>query len=290
MAIDSSYRSIPLREGDVGVPAALVRSGIIPCGPYSPGVGVAIRVLELYRNNSLRCPQLAIQPFVKGLCDLHAIPFRPYLSKQFSVCFDVYLSIRQTVHERIHAAIGRDSLNWRRRHACPACTHRLQGEPKLKFDMLVTMDGNDSLKRILRRGAAPVSGEDGDEPVVGQSVERSDNREVGGDYYLPQETVDCWSKEVLAAHAAAQAVATDVLAEGQNDSGCDDRWKNMADHLTARMWGIFYETGIFLSLCRHGFALVIADMIQSGEQYVHRYYTYNTYANYLCLDRNTLLQ
>ena len=232
MAIDSSYRSIPLREGDISVPEALVRSRIIPCGPHSPGVGVAIRVLELYRNNSLRCPQLAIQP-----------------CKQFSVCFDVYLSIRQTVHEHIHAAIGRDSLNWRRRHACPACTHRLQGEPKLKFDMLVTMDGNDSLKRILRRGAAPVTGEDGDEPVVGQSVERSDNREVSGDYYLPQETVDCWSKEVLAARAGAQAVTTDVSAEGQDDSGCDDQWKNMADHLTARMWGIFYETGIFLSLC-----------------------------------------
>jgi len=34
------------------------------------------------------------------------------------------------------------------------------------------------------------------------------------------------------------------------------------------MWGIFEETGIFLSLCRHGFVLVAADMIRSGEQYV----------------------
>lgn len=53
MAIDSSYRSIPLREGDVGVPAALIRSGVVPCAPHSPGIGVSIRVLELYRNNSL---------------------------------------------------------------------------------------------------------------------------------------------------------------------------------------------------------------------------------------------
>jgi len=35
------------------------------------------------------------------------------------------------------------------------------------------------------------------------------------------------------------------------------------------MWGIFDETGIFLSLCRHGFTLVITDMIQSGELYVN---------------------
>jgi hypothetical protein len=31
------------------------------------------------------------------------------------------------------------------------------------------------------------------------------------------------------------------------------------------MWGIFDETGIFLALCRHGFSLVIADMVWSGE-------------------------
>jgi Kyakuja-Dileera-Zisupton transposase len=46
---------------------------------------------------------------------------------------------------------------------------------------------------------------------------------------------------------------------------CADRWKNMKDDLTKRMWAIFDETGIFLALCRHGFCLVIADMVQSGE-------------------------
>lgn len=87
---------------------------------------------------------------------------------------------------------------------------RLKGEPKLKSklksDMLVTMEGNDLLKRIFRRGAAPINGEDGDEPLVGPSVEHSDNRGVGGDHYLPREKVDRWSKEELA-------------AEGQDDSG-----------------------------------------------------------------------
>ncbi|KAJ7757897.1 hypothetical protein B0H16DRAFT_1314184, partial [Mycena metata] len=32
-----------------------------------------------------------------------------------------------------------------------------------------------------------------------------------------------------------------------------------------KMWGIFDETGFFLALCRHGFVLLIADMIRSGE-------------------------
>lgn len=42
----------------------------------------------------------------------------------------------------------------------------------------------------------------------------------------------------------------------------------MKEDVTKRMWGIFNEIGIFLALCRHGFALVIADMVKSGELYV----------------------
>jgi len=44
------------------------------------------------------------------------------------------------------------------------------------------------------------------------------------------------------------------------------RWKNMKDQHTARMWSVFDETGIFMAVCRHGFSLVIADMVQSGER------------------------
>lgn len=40
----------------------------------------------------------------------------------------------------------------------------------------------------------------------------------------------------------------------------------MKTEVTARMWGIFEETGLFLSLCRHGFVLLLADMVRSGER------------------------
>ena len=39
----------------------------------------------------------------------------------------------------------------------------------------------------------------------------------------------------------------------------------MKDEVTSRMWGVFDETGIFLALCRHGFVLLVADMVKSGE-------------------------
>jgi hypothetical protein len=39
----------------------------------------------------------------------------------------------------------------------------------------------------------------------------------------------------------------------------------MVNEATAKMWGIFDETGIFLALCRHGFMMLVVDMVRSGE-------------------------
>ncbi|RDB20084.1 hypothetical protein Hypma_012873 [Hypsizygus marmoreus] len=251
--------SVPLLEGSQGIAASLIEQGLLPSAPYTPTVAFTTRAMELYRTSHLRCPHLAIQPFVKGLCDLHAVPFRPYLSRQFSIAYDLYLSIRGAVDARVQAALERDTPEWRLKHACPACTHKLHGEDQLIFDMLVTMDGNDSLKRILRRGPAEED-EDG-ELAPGVSRELRDDRQVGGDYYLSRERVDKWAKELLEEMLPAGKEAD----EGEELNPCADRWKNMVNELTARMWGIFDETGAFLALCRHGFVLVVADMVQSGE-------------------------
>ena len=185
-----------MREGDFSVPAAFVREGIIPCAPHLATLAVTVRVLELYRIASLRCPHLAINSFVKALCDLHGVPFRPYLRKQFSICFDVYLAILLRVDQRIQIALKRDDPGWRLRHACPACTYKLTEEPKLLFSILVTMDGNDSLKRIQRRKAPPVDPGDG-APVIGQPNERKDERTVAPGYYITREQVDLWSRELV---------------------------------------------------------------------------------------------
>ena len=186
-----------LRKGDSSIPAAFLGEGLVPCAPHLPTVAITIRVLELYRNSSLRCPHLAINSFVKSLCDLHGIPFRPYLRKQFSICFDVYLSIRNRVDQRIQIALKRNDPGWRLRHACPACTHKLTGEPELVFSILVTMDGNDSLKRVQRRKPAPIDPGDGSAPVVGLPNERMDERTVGEGYYINREQVDRWSRDIV---------------------------------------------------------------------------------------------
>ncbi|KAF9041243.1 hypothetical protein BJ165DRAFT_1416052 [Panaeolus papilionaceus] len=228
---------------------------MIPCAPEAPTVGFTIRTLELFRAASLRCPRLSIQAFTRTLCDLHRSPYQSYISKQFSVAYDTYLDILGIVDERINTALGRDQKGWRLRHACVPCTYKLQGEPDLKFSMLLTMDGNDSLKRLARRDKTEEV-EGGRE--LGENHERHDPRVVRGDYYLSREEVDRWGKGSVA--------LIPQKTEVTDPNGCDDRWKNMANEKTARMWGIFDETGIFLVLCRHSHVLLVMDMVRSGEQ------------------------
>lgn len=53
---------------------------------------------------------------------------------------------------------------------------------------------------------------------------------------------------------------------GVNPGPCANNWKAAQSDSKKRMWGIFAETGLFASACRHGFILWIADMVRSGEQ------------------------
>jgi hypothetical protein len=73
--------------------------------------------------------------------------------------------------------------------------YKLEGEAELVFSMLVTADGNDSLKRVLRRGAHEY--DDEGNPLPGKSNERPDPRLAGAGepYFLSRERVDRWAKD-----------------------------------------------------------------------------------------------
>lgn len=66
------------------------------------------------------------------------------------------------------------------------------------YDMLLCYNGNDSLKRILRRSKAEEELTT-DNAGVGESCERPDSRKAGGDYYVSREEVDKWAKEMMQA-------------------------------------------------------------------------------------------
>jgi hypothetical protein len=96
------------------------------------------------------------------------------------------------------------------------------------------------------------------QPILGASSESTDTREIGMGLYLSNEQVNQWSKEIL-------TVLCPAYNEDIDNNPCAERWRNMRTSFTAKMWGVFQETGLFLELCRHGFVLLLADMVRSGE-------------------------
>jgi Kyakuja-Dileera-Zisupton transposase len=97
------------------------------------------------------------------------------------------------------------------------------------------------------------------QPILGPSCELTDTREIGTGYYLTNAQVDEWSKETLAALCPA------YNEDESDNNSCAERWRSMRTVFTAKMWGVFQETGMFLALFRHGFVLLLADMVCSGE-------------------------
>ena len=126
-----------LAAGDQGIATTLICQGLIPCAPFTPTLTITTQLLEVYQNIHLCCPHFTIQPFVKGIYDLHGVLFCPYLSQQFSISYDLYLSILEEVRKCMDVALECDSPNWRLQNSCPACTYKLEGEAELIFKMLL---------------------------------------------------------------------------------------------------------------------------------------------------------
>ncbi|KAK0235419.1 hypothetical protein EDD85DRAFT_922540 [Armillaria nabsnona] len=209
---------------------------MIPCAPKRPGLVVTFCTMEIFHAAILPCPQLSIQAFVRMLCNLHHYPIVGGLREQFSICYDVFITILNNVELRVMKELGRLDPDWQLKNCCATCTFELEGEEELEFCIQ----------------AMPTSAE-GDRI----SSERDDLRDGGGEYILQRVEVDCWSKE---------AIGDVDVVNAENASPCKERWKNMSDERTSKMWGVFEETGFFLSLCCHGSMLVGADMVKSEEQ------------------------
>lgn len=188
-------------------------------------------------------------------------------------------------------ALGQDADDWRIKNCCPACMHRVEDEPSLPYDLLLSIDGGNSLKRFSTPGT----------PL----------REFSSDYILPRDTVNAMADEVVhrvrkskpgkrKRRKAADGDSIDVAMElgeksadeedddddddvAQPDeimkagdisaadaavdriSVCVERWKANAEESKKGMFSCFDETGIFICICRHGFVLLVVDMISSGE-------------------------
>ncbi|KAJ7778903.1 hypothetical protein B0H16DRAFT_1448452 [Mycena metata] len=163
--------AVPMRYTDKFTSSALVSQGFFPCAPWNPSLAFSTRLLELFRVAHLRTLQLSIQAWMKTIADLHGAAFKPYRAQQFSIAYDVFSESLENVDARVMHALGRDGPDWRLTNCCSGSMYKLEGEEELEFSMLVTMDGNDSLKRVLRKEAQDFD-EDGN-LIPGESKERS---------------------------------------------------------------------------------------------------------------------
>ncbi|KAJ7048972.1 hypothetical protein C8F01DRAFT_1003511 [Mycena amicta] len=254
--VGAEYTDISFIAGDTFISSRLVKQGLFPCSPIFPAVAFTTRTIELFHAIHLRCPRLGKQGFIRSLCDLRSAPPHAHLQTQFTVAYDLFLRTRETIRLRVARDLGRDGPNWRLKNACPSCTFKVEGETELNPAIFVTVDGNNSLKRFGRRERI-----DG-EKVPGSMKERLDDRVPSRDYYLPRAVVDEYEKDAGA--ELMKGFIPDPKYDEEGD-GCGDTWQNMKEDVTAKSWGLYEETGIFLSLCRHNFVLKVCDMIRSGE-------------------------
>lgn len=159
--------------------------------------------------------------------------------------------------------------------SCPPIHHQLEGEDPLLYRVLMAIDGNESAKRV-----------DNGFRIAG------DTRTFSSSYFIPTPEVDECAltklrskapgveKEVLfedeeeGGNAAGDETKGDIpdstdetqSPESVNSSECVKNWKAARTDNKKRVMGMFDETGIFASVCRHGLILWVTDMVRSGEQ------------------------
>ncbi|KAG9122891.1 hypothetical protein FRC07_000534 [Ceratobasidium sp. 392] len=234
------FKLFPQGNDDPWINPTIMRHGYLSPSPHRPRTAFSIPLLELVAAVQRRGPSTSVQVMAKALCDLRNVPYKNYFRAQLTAALDAYLMIEHEVKHRLAVAMGRDDPNWRIKHACMACTYTLENEPPLEYSILVTMDGNDSLKRISEAAMA-------------------DHRRYTSSYYLTPEEVDIYAKDEPRRRGKNQA---------EDETQCEKRWKSAKPDNDPRKRAklTFEQTGIFVSTCRHSQVLTVCDMVRSGEQ------------------------
>ncbi|RDX50992.1 hypothetical protein OH76DRAFT_1455203 [Lentinus brumalis] len=268
--ISLERRALFRRDAHQKTPVAIAESGYLVASPVSPELAVSFRTLEYFRRLRLRKASYSVEAYAKVLCDLYGLPYRRRWRTAISDAYDVYLGILRIVDKRVMAYLGRDTPNWRVKHACPACNFKLEGEEDLGYDRICCMDGNNSLKRIAKIGDREIADlrefSESDYYLLAEYVDRFKDevkRRESGD--AEDDGDDAWTDEEDGDADEAEGDPTDFAGADDMLKQCTKNWKSAAKDETKKMWGIFDETGVFAGACRHGFVLWVIDMVRSGE-------------------------
>ncbi|KIO19279.1 hypothetical protein M407DRAFT_11467 [Tulasnella calospora MUT 4182] len=292
---DTSF-PIPQVEGATFASESLIRQGLLSNSPTVPTYAFSLLTLETFRRLRLRTPRLSVQSFLKAICDSQNDIYHAELATPFAEALDVYLAILRIVDSQVAKALNRDSPQWRINNVCPPCTYKLIDEPALRHDILLAIDGGNSLKRFANAGTASdgltftsdyfVSREDVDifakestssNGKKGKGTSRKPKKSMEEEDHAAEEHAEDMQMELSADTAEDGNVANQEfvvknlpIGEGADEAGhllgsCTERWKANADDAQKKAFNCFEETGIFACLCRHGHVLAVADMVSSGE-------------------------
>lgn len=102
------------------------------------------------------------------------------------------MDILEKTRNKVLETLKRDQPLWRVKNTCPTCSYKLHNEKELILKTLVTMDGNNSLKRLRRDGAGKEASD-----AQQSRCALPDSRSAPGDYYLSRAEVDAWSKDAI---------------------------------------------------------------------------------------------
>ncbi|KAF9470952.1 hypothetical protein BDN70DRAFT_909448 [Pholiota conissans] len=257
----------------------LLRNGYIGATPERPSLAFSITLFEVFRQIHRVCPRLSIYGMTKALAHIHGHAYKNHYAEQFSSGYDCYLEILRNVECRCQAALKRDDPRWKQQNVCPPCLYRIEDEPTMKFSMLVSMDGNNSLKLV--------------DSTFKAGTVRDDDRKLDSFRWISAEDVDIFKDEVKRPHGPPFSTASppipkpgidgvspsiesdeDIAWLNTLENGgdlkekvnvCVERWKSAGPEARKKMFALFAIAGIFVVICRHGHVLLVCDMIRSGE-------------------------
>ncbi|KAG2051489.1 hypothetical protein BDR06DRAFT_983575 [Suillus hirtellus] len=258
-----SHAHIKFKHESIFPNVTLLHYGCIGSLPVKPSVAITIWTLAVYRQTHRVCPRLSIHAEAKKLCHLHNVCYRHYLAEQLHAAFDVYLELQQWITARLDKHLGHDTPNWCMLNSCPACQYTLQQELPLQYSIICA-------SKLI-------------DPAVHHGVECLDPRSGTSSIWLSEPYVDMFADEVGNARnqqsRSRSATTAATIHDPDNpwieepESGdsselvsiCVDQWHNAAPESRKKMFAIFKKSGIFITVCRHGFLLTICDMVQSGK-------------------------
>lgn len=112
----------------VSVLGSVLRHGPRPCATITGWSFFHCNIIQCYLNSLLQ------------------IPYQRHLADQFSSAYDCYLEICCAISSQAEVTLGYSPESWLTERICPPCLYKTDAEPALKFSLLATMDGNNSLK------------------------------------------------------------------------------------------------------------------------------------------------